>query len=92
MTTTVIELPDELHAHVQNLAQATGRPIAELLIEAVAQGLAYDQWFRAEVAKGLHSTETEQFVRPEEVEAMWIRLTTPEAMVEAEAELGSAWS
>ncbi len=90
MTTTTIELPDELYAQVQELAQATGRPVRELLADAVAQGLAYDRWFRARVAAGLSSVESGQHVSSEEVEEIWNRLTTPEAMAEAEAELGPA--
>lgn len=36
MTSTTIELPDDLHAQVQELAQATDRQITEVLTEAVA--------------------------------------------------------
>ncbi len=89
MTTTTIELSDNLHAQVQELAHTTGRPVTELLTEAVAQGLAYDRWFRMEVAEGLRSTEAGRIVPPEDMAALWGRLTTPEAMAEAEAELGS---
>jgi predicted transcriptional regulator len=64
MTTTTIELLDELRAQAEALAATTGRSLAVVLTEAVAQGLAYDRWFRAEV---------------EEVETMWERLTTAEA-------------
>ncbi len=69
MTTATIELPDDLHAQVQEMAQTTGRPVTELLAEAVAQDLAYDRWFRTEVVKGPRSTETGRFVSPEEMEA-----------------------
>jgi predicted transcriptional regulator len=87
MTTTTIELPDQLRAQAEALAATTGRSLAEVLTEAVAQGLAYDRWFRAEVEEGLRSTVEGRFASPAEVEAMWERLTTPEAMAEAEAEL-----
>ncbi len=33
MTTTIIELPDNLHAQVQELAHTTGRPVTELLTD-----------------------------------------------------------
>ena len=76
MTTTTIELPDDVHAQVQELARTTGRPVGELLSEAVVQGLAYDRWFRAEVAKGLRSTEAGRLVPSEDMDALWRRLTT----------------
>lgn len=40
MTTTTIELPDELRAQAEALARTTGRSLAEVLTEAVSQGLA----------------------------------------------------
>jgi predicted transcriptional regulator len=86
MTSTTIQLPDDLHAQAQALAETTGRTLEEVLTEAVAQGLAYDRWFVASVEQGLLSTRAGRFASPEEVDAMWNRLTTPEAMAEAEAE------
>src|SRR5437763_7079016 len=80
MTTMTIRLPEDLRAQAQELAQATGRTLDDVLAEAVAQGLSYDRWFRSEVEQGLRSTNSEQFASPEEVEEMWNRLTTPEAM------------
>ena len=79
MTTTTIELPDELRARAEALAQMTGRSLAE----AVSQGLAYDRWFREQVEQALHSTAAGRFASPEDVEAMWCRLTTPEAVAAA---------
>lgn len=84
---TTVTLPDDLHAQVKELAATTGRTLEDVLAETVAQGLAYDRWFRAEVEEALRSTAAGHFASPEEVEAMWNRLTTPEAMAEAEAEL-----
>src|SRR5260370_30828869 len=81
---TTITLPDDLHAQVKALAETTGRTLEEVVAETVAQGLAYDRWFRAEVEEALRSTAAGHFVPPEEVEAMWNRLTTPEAMADAE--------
>ena len=40
MTTTTIELPDEVRAQAEELARTTGRSLAEVLTEAVSQGLA----------------------------------------------------
>jgi len=88
MATTTIELPDEVRAQAEALARTRGRSLAEVLTEAVVQGLAYDHWFSAQVEEALCSTAAGHFASPEEVEAMWQRLTTPESMAEAEAELG----
>lgn len=88
MATTTIELPDEVQAQAEALAKTTGRALTEVLTEAVVQGLAYDCWFRTEVEEALRSTEAGRLAAPGEVEAMWQRLTTPESMAEAEAELG----
>lgn len=40
MTTTTIELPDDVRAQAEALARTTGRSLAEVLTEAVSQGLA----------------------------------------------------
>lgn len=88
MIATTINLPDEVRAEAEAFAKTTGRSLAEVLTEAVAQGLAYERWFREEVEEALRSTEAGHLATPEEVEAMWQRLTTPETMAEAEAELG----
>jgi predicted transcriptional regulator len=90
MMQTTIELPDQLATQMQAIAETSNRPLAEVLTEAVAHYLEWDRWFRAQVEEGLRSAEAGHFVSPEEVEAMWDRLTTPEAMAEAEAELGPA--
>jgi predicted transcriptional regulator len=88
MTTTTIELPDELRAKAETLAHRTGRSLAEVLTGAVAQGLDYDLWVHDEVNKGLRATENGDLATSAEVDALWGRVTTPEALAEAEAELG----
>ena len=89
MTSITIQLSDDLHAEAQALAQTTGRSLEEVLAEAVAQGLAYDRWFRAEVAKGHRSAERGPLIPAERVWADLLRrgLLTPEAISEAEAEI-----
>ncbi len=42
MTTTTLELPDEVRARAEALAKTTGRSLAEVLTDAVIQGLGYD--------------------------------------------------
>jgi predicted transcriptional regulator len=88
VTPTTIELPDDLHAQVQELAQATDRPIAEVLTEAVAHYLEWDRWFRAEVETGRRSAEMGPLIPADEVWADFLRrgLVTPEALAEADAD------
>ena len=85
MTSTTIQLPDELHVQALALAETTGHTLEDVLTEAVAQGLAidggfnrWDQWFVAAVEQSLAATRAGQFASPDNVEAMWNRLTTPE--------------
>ena len=42
MTTTTLELPDEVRARAEALARTTGRSLAEVLTDTLIQGLAYD--------------------------------------------------
>ncbi len=90
MTSTTIHLPDDTLKQVQDLATSTHRTVEEVLtavtVAAVAKAVAYEVWFRAEVEKGLRSVEEGRLVPPEEVDAMWARLTTPEAVAEVEAQ------
>jgi predicted transcriptional regulator len=91
---TAITLPDDLHAQVQALAETTGRPLEAVLAEAVAQGLAYDRWFRAEVETGMRSAAQGPLIPAEEVWKTFLQrgLLSPEAIdqVEAEADVPQA--
>ena len=58
MTTTTIELPDELRAQAEALARTTGRTLAE----AVSQGLGYARWFRAQLEEARRSAHNEPLV------------------------------
>lgn len=88
MTSTTIELPDDLHTRVQELAQATDRPITDVLIEAVMQYLEWDRWFRDEVAKGRQSAEMGPLIPADEVWADFLHrgLVTRDALAAADAE------
>ena len=88
MTPVTIELPDEAHVRVQELARASDRPIAAVLTEAIERYLEWDRWLRAEVDKGRRSAETGPLIPAEEVWADFLRrgLVTPEALAAADAE------
>jgi predicted transcriptional regulator len=86
MATTTIELPDELQTQAEALARTTGRSLAEVLTEAVGQGLAYDLWFREQVEEGRRSAREEPLIPADQVWDDFLRrgLLTPEAIEEAE--------
>lgn len=88
MTTTTIELPDDLQAQAEALARTTGSSLAEVLTEAIAQGLAYDRWFREQVGEGQRSAREEPLIPADQVWDDFLRrgLLTPEAIAEAEDE------
>ena len=88
MTTTTIELPDDLHERVRDLAQATARPIRQVLTDAVTQYLEWDRWYRAEVEQGRRSAEAGPLIPAKEVWDDFLRrgLVTSEALAEADAE------
>jgi predicted transcriptional regulator len=86
MTTTTIELPDELRVQAETLARTTGRSLAEVLIEAVGQGLTYDRWFREQVQEGRRSAHEEPLIPADQVWDDFVRrgVLTSEAIEEAE--------
>ncbi len=88
MTPMTIHLPTELYAQARVLASTTGRTLDGVRAEAVTQGLAYDRWFRSAVREALDSTKAGRLAAPQDVEEMWNRLTTPEAMAEAGSHAG----
>jgi predicted transcriptional regulator len=87
---TTITLPDDLHAQLRALAERTGRTVEEALVETVAQGLAYDRWFRAEVEKGMRSAEVGALIPADQVweDLLQRGLLTSEAIAQAETEIG----
>ncbi len=57
ITTTTIELPNDLRAQAQDPARTADRPLAWVLTGAVAQGLAYERRFSTRVEVGRRSIE-----------------------------------
>jgi predicted transcriptional regulator len=87
-TTTTVTLSKNLHDQVRALAEATGRTFEEVLAETVAQGLAYDRWFRAEVEKGVRSAAQGPLMPAEDVWADFLArgLLTTDAIAHANDE------
>jgi predicted transcriptional regulator len=85
---TTVTLPDSLHAEVRALAERTGRTVEEVVAETIAQGLAYERWFREEVEQGMRSAQEGPLLPADQVWDDLLRrgLLTPEAISQAEAE------
>ena len=52
------------------LAEQQGRDSESLIVEAVERMIDYDQWFLAEVEKGLAAADRGEFVEHEQVGAL----------------------
>jgi RHH-type rel operon transcriptional repressor/antitoxin RelB len=62
-------LAPELHARLNRLAAKSGRDEQTLAREAIERFVDYDEWFIAEVEKGLAQIEQGQVLTHEEVGA-----------------------
>lgn len=62
MTSATIQLPDSLMERAVQLARATNRSVEDVLSEAVAEGLAYDQWIRSAVSEGRKSADNSPLI------------------------------
>jgi len=64
-----VHLPANQEAQLNELADKTGRPTAELVQEAVARLLAENEWFKEQVQIGIDQIERGQFIEEEEMDA-----------------------
>lgn len=64
-----VHLPQQQEAQLTALAAQTGRGTDELLQEAVAQLLAYNEWFQQQVQIGIDQIARGEFVEEEEMDA-----------------------
>jgi predicted transcriptional regulator len=62
-----VNLSPDLQAKLTQLAAEQGRPPEALVQDAVARLVNYDEWFLAEVEKGLAAAARGEFVEHEEV-------------------------
>ena len=65
------------------LARATGRSTNSLFNEAVREYLERERWQIADIEQGLRELEAGNIATPEEADAVFERITTPEAMERA---------
>ncbi len=64
-----VHLPERQEARLHDLAARTGRPMDELVQEAVAQLLADNEWFREQVQIGIDQIARGEFLEEEEMDA-----------------------
>jgi len=64
-----VHLPQQQEAQLNALAAQTGRRTDELVQEAVAQLLAYNQWFQSQVQIGVDQIARGEFIEEEEMDA-----------------------
>ena len=62
-----IELPAELDSRLSRLAEEQGRDRSALVVEAVERMVEHEDWFVAEVEKGLKELEQARVLGHEEV-------------------------
>jgi predicted transcriptional regulator len=65
-----VRLPQELESKLAEMAAQQGRDVGVLVEEAVERMLADEEWFGAEVDKGLAAAARGEFVEDDEIRRM----------------------
>jgi RHH-type rel operon transcriptional repressor/antitoxin RelB len=86
-STTSIRLPDDVLRDLDALANVTARTRNYLITEAVKEFVARESWHVRRIQEGLRQADAGAFVPDADMEAFWASWTTPEALVEARAEI-----
>ena len=63
-----VHLPQAHELKLDDLAVRTGRGTDELVQEAVARLLAYDEWFNGQVQVGMDQIKRGEFIEEEEMD------------------------
>ena len=66
-----IHFPAQLEARLQQMAAESGRTAEDVVTTLLAEHLAYDDWFRAQVQEGLGSLDAGDSVSHDEVLAQF---------------------
>lgn len=64
-----VHLPQNQESQLNELADRTGRGTDELVQEAVARLLAYNEWFNEQVKVGIDQIKRGEFIEEEEMDA-----------------------
>lgn len=65
--TVVVELEPEAAARLERIAEASQKPVKDLVQRAVNQYLDYDAWIRAEIQAGIDEADRGEVIPHEEV-------------------------
>ncbi len=84
-TTFSVCLEEVLKEQILQLAHSTGRSANFLFNQAMREYLERERWQIADIEQGLRELEAEDIASPEEAEAVFERITTPEATARAQA-------
>lgn len=68
---TSVRLDDETLAGIGQMADAMDRPRAWLMVEAVKQYVAREEWFLLEVEKGVKAAEEGRLTDHKDINAKW---------------------
>lgn len=72
-----VRFSPEIEADLQRVASKSGCGAEQLVLEIVQTYLKHDQWFRAEVQKGLDQLDSGEFLGHDEVVARVERMFHP---------------
>ena len=72
-----VHLPQQQEARLNDLAAQTGRGTDDLMQEAVAKLLAYNEWFQAQVRIGIDQIARGEFIEEEAMDARVERMLRP---------------
>jgi len=72
-----VHLPQNQEVQLNELAIRTGRGTDDLVQEAVAKLLAYNEWFKAQVQLGIDQIARGEFIEEEEMDARVERMLQP---------------
>jgi predicted transcriptional regulator len=64
-----VHLPQNQESQLNEMAARTGRGTDELVQEAVAQLLAHDEWFKAQVQVGIDQIRRGEFIEEDEMDS-----------------------
>jgi predicted transcriptional regulator len=88
-TALSVRLDPEMKEQMVQLAQATGRSTNYLFNEAVREYLERERWQLADIEQGLAELAAGDIATPEEADATFARLTTPEAQAQPRARMAA---
>lgn len=66
-----VRLDDETLAKISRMTETIDRPRDWLIVEAIKQYVAHEEWFLLEVEKGVKAAEEGRFTDHKDIRAKW---------------------